>query len=306
MARQNMKLVLRAFHGECDAVLAKVVWNNITKMEERLRKSFEAINQLSTVLQVSVTQEYLQLKIDELRLAYEYEEKRHEEQEQQRRIREQMREEERAQQALEKARIEAEREELRFQRALEKARIEASRVTGEQLRQMEERIHGLELKLAEAHQQKERAISMAQLTKSGYVYVISNVGSFGENVYKVGMTRRLEPMERVYELGDASVPFPFDVHAMIYSDNAPALETMLHGYLSHKRLNMVNPRKEFFHVNLEDLEAFVKGKGLKIEFTKLAEAKEYRKTVAFRQEQEAKSLPEPDQFPSDLFATTTG
>lgn len=127
-----------------------------------------------------------------------------------------------------------------------------------------------------------------------------------KNVYKVGMTRRLEPMERVYELGDASVPFPFDVHAMIYSDNAPALETMLHGYLSHKRLNMVNPRKEFFHVNLEDLEAFVKGKGLKIEFTKLAEAEEYRKTVAFRQEQEAKSLPEPDQFPFDLFATTTG
>lgn len=190
-------------------------------MEERILKAFEAINQLGTVMQVSITPTYLDLKLDELRLTHEYEEKRYQEQEEQRRIREQMREEERARREIEKAREEAEREEARFQKALEKARAEAARATGEQLQKLNDQIHSLEARLEEAQQQKERAISRAQLTKSGYVYIISNVGSFGQDVYKVGMTRRLDPMDRVYELSDASVPSPFDVHAMIYSENAP-------------------------------------------------------------------------------------
>ena len=157
----------------------------------------------------------------------------------------------------------------------------------------------------EARKQKERAISRAQLTKSGYVYVISNVGSFGEQVYKVGMTRRLEPMDRIYELGDASVPFPFDVHAMIYSENAPELESALHGFLSERRVNMVNPRKEFFQVSLNEIENFARDKSLKIEFTKLAEAKEYRETLALQQRPISQSKQESEQFPSNLFANAT-
>ena len=302
MARQNMKLVLRAFNGECDAAVAKVAWNNVARMEERIRKSFDAINKLSTVLQVSITAQFLQLKLDELRLTHEYEEKRHEEQEEQRRIREQMREEEKVQREIEEVREEAERDEARFEKALEKARAEAARATGERVAELNERIKSLEDQVEEAHQEKERAISRAQLTRSGHVYVISNIGSFGENVYKVGMTRRLEPQDRIRELGDASVPFPFDVHAMIYSENAPDLEGALHQFLEERRINLVNPRKEFFRVALDDIQKFAKKRGVTVEFTMLSEAKEYRETVSTRAQGEVATASTLETFPPSLFA----
>lgn len=115
---------------------------------------------------------------------------------------------------------------------------------------------------------------MAQLTRSGHVYVISNLGSFGENVFKIGMTRRLEPMDRIRELGDASVPFDFDVHAMIYCEDAPSLECAFQARFEGRAINLVNPRKEFFAVSIEQIEAVVREKGLNIELTKLAEARD--------------------------------
>ena len=118
------------------------------------------------------------------------------------------------------------------------------------------------------------------MTKCGHIYVISNIGSFGENVYKIGMTRRLDPMERINELGDASVPFKFDVHAMIFSEDAPALENKLHETFRDKSVNMVNMKKEFFRVSLEEIEKVVKDNYAEIEFTKIAEAKDYRETLA--------------------------
>lgn len=303
MARQNMKLVLRAFNGECEAALAKVAWNNITKMEERVHKAFDAVNKLGTVLQVSITEAFLHLKLDELRLTHEYEEKRHEEQEEQRRIRELMREEEKAQREMEKAREEAEREEARFEKALEKARAEASRATGEQLQGLNERVQSLEAQLEEARKQKARAVSRAQLTKSGHVYIISNIGSFGEHVYKVGMTRRWEPLDRIRELGDASVPFPFDVHAMLYSQNAPELEAALHRFLAERRINLINARKEFFQVTLDEIERFARSRGVTMEFTMLAEAKEYRETVSRREQRAVPSVQEVERFPPTLFGS---
>jgi hypothetical protein len=102
------------------------------------------------------------------------------------------------------------------------------------------------------------------------VYIISNLGSFGEHVYKVGMTRRLEPMERVRELGDASVPFPFDVHAMLYSENAPELESALHRFLDKRRVNLINPRKEFFRFTLEEITQFAQARGVQMECTDVA------------------------------------
>jgi len=224
MVRLNQKLLLRAFNGECDAAIANVTWNNATKMEERLQKSFDAINRLGSVVRVSLTTDYLKLKLDEVRLTNEYEEKKYAEREEQRRIREEKREEEKAQREIEEAREEAEREEARFQKALEQARDEATKATGTQLEKLVKQINSFEAKLDEARRKKERAISRAQLTKSGFVYVISNLGSFGSGICKIGMTRRAEPLERIWELGGASVPFPFDVHAMLYSDNAPELE----------------------------------------------------------------------------------
>ena len=125
---------------------------------------------------------------------------------------------------------------------------------------------------------------MAQQTKRGNVYVISNVGSFGENVYKVGMTRRLDPMDRVKELGDASVPFPFDVHAVIESDDAPALETKLHRALALMQVNKVNPRKEFFRVQLADIRTLVERAGLKANWTIEAAATEYRETMKIEED----------------------
>lgn len=284
MAKQSMKLLLRAFNGESDAAVANVSWNNITKMEARIRKCFAALNDLGTVMKVSITQEYLQLKLDELRLTHEYEEKRYQEREEQRKVREQIREEERAQREIERAQVDAEREEERYQKALEHARAEAALATGATLEKLSRQMEALQSKVEQAHQKKERAVARAQLTTSGFVYVISNIGSFGERIVKVGMTRRMEPMDRIAELGDASVPFPFDLHAMLYSDNAPDLESSLHDFLKDRRVNLVNPRKEFYQgVDLAEVEQFVRARGLSTQFISLAEAREYRETLALRQ-----------------------
>jgi hypothetical protein len=288
MIKQYTKLMLRAFNGECEAALANVSWNNIDRMLERIRKSFEAVNQLGGVMNMSVTSDFLNLKLDELRLTYEYEEKRHREREEQRRISEQIREEEKAQQEIEKARLQAEREEQDYEKALSKARAEALKATGAQLEKLTEQINSFEAKLDQARQNKQRAIARAQLTKSGFVYVISNIGAFGERVFKIGMTRRMEPMDRIDELSSASVPFPFDLHVMLYSDNAPELETALHKLVQDRQVNLVNPRKEFYRdVELEEIEAFVKDRGLSAQFIKFAEAKEYRETLALREQRSA-------------------
>ena len=155
--------------------------------------------------------------------------------------------------------------------------------------------HGRERHVTETSEQanKERALSRAQLTRSGHVYVISNVGSFGEGTLKIGMTRRLDPMDRVKELGDASVPFGFDVHAMIYSEDAPALESTLHKTFSDRRVNLVNMRKEFFLVDLDDVEAAVGESGAEIVFTKAAEAEQYRRTLSILEENKAPHCPRP-------------
>ena len=246
MTKHYSKLMLRAFNGECDAAVAKVSWNNIGNMEARIEKAHDAINKLGASHQITLTKDYYNLKVEELRLEFELEEKLHQEKEEQRRIREQMREEEKALREMEKVKKEAEEEEERYEKALKKAQEEVTNSTGKELDVLNEKIRVLEENLRKAHELKERAISQAQLTKSGHIYIISNIGSFGENVYKIGMTRRLEPLDRINELGDASVPFDFDVHAMIYSENAPELENTLHKRLEHRRMNLVNLRDEVF------------------------------------------------------------
>jgi|LauGreDrversion4_2_1035121.scaffolds.fasta_scaffold22917_2 hypothetical protein len=280
MTTRYKKLMLYAFNGECDALITKVRWNNLNKTKERIEKAFIDINKLGEVLATSITAHYKNLKLEELYLTHEYEEKKYEEKEEQRRIREQMREEEKAQKELERAQKEAEEEELRFQKALDKARKELGSAGQDEVDDLNNQIVLLEKKLQEAQEKKERALSMAQLTKVGHIYVITNIGAFGEEVVKIGMTRRLDPLDRVRELGDASVPFQFDIHAIIYSDNAPQLESALHKKFHDRRVNRINNRKEFFKVSLEDIEIFVKEHiDAEIEFTKIAEAREYRETI---------------------------
>lgn len=287
MTNDFLKLVLRAFNGECDTAIMKVKYNNIETMENRIRKVYRDLNKLSKTTQCEITRDFFRLKLEELWLTHEYQEKRYQEKEEQRLIREQMREEEKALRELEKAKQEAEKEERRYQDALQKARIEVTSATGTAQEKLLQQIKELQNRLTEAEANKERAFSQAQLTKSGHVYIISNIGSFGEDVYKIGMTRRLEPTDRVKELGDASVPFAFDIHAMISCTNAPELEKQLHNRFSHKRLNKVNERKEFFRVSLDEIVSAVQEIDEEFEvcksevrFTKVAEAAEYRKTLA--------------------------
>jgi hypothetical protein len=280
MTNRNKKLMLYAFNGECDGLISKVKWNTANKIKERIEKAFNDINKLGEVQTTFITEHYKDLKLEELALTYEYEQKKYDEKEEQRQIREQMREEEKAQKELERAQKDAEDEEARFKKALDKARKELGSASQNELDELNNQIISLERKLLEAQERKERAISMAQMTKVGHIYVISNIGSFGEDVVKIGMTRRLDPLDRVRELGDASVPFRFDIHAIIYSENAPQLENELHKKFNDRRLNRINNRKEFFKASLEEIEVFVKEHaGAEIEFTKVAEAREYRETL---------------------------
>ncbi|MCG8508098.1 MAG: GIY-YIG nuclease family protein [Rhodospirillales bacterium] len=188
-------------------------------------------------------------------------------------IKAQIREEERAEKERQRAIREAEKERKLKQKALE----EALRLLGDT---HSEEIEKLKAELAEAEAKANRALSMAQQTKTGHIYVISNIGSFGKDVYKVGMTRRLDPMDRVKELGDASVPFSFDVHAMISAEDAPKLEAELHQDLETYRMNRVNYRKEFFRVDLETIINRVRQRHGEIEYQADPEALEYFETLA--------------------------
>jgi hypothetical protein len=300
------KLMLRAFNGECDVLIAKVKWNNVNQMKERMQKLFDSINKLGEGFKVYVTKKYFSLKLKELILEHEYQTKRQQEKEEMRAIQDELREEEKAKREFEQAQREAEKEESNYQKALDKARKEFEISTGDKHDKLQAQIEKLELELKEAQEKKERALSMAQQTKRGHVYIISNIGSFGENVYKIGMTRRLEPTDRVKELGDASVPFQFDIHAMIYSDEAPTLENELHKAFTNKKVNMLNYRKEFFNVTLDEIEQKIKETGIDAEFSRLPEAMEYRETLAILEKLNSQVAPKTveqiiaEEFPSCL------
>lgn len=280
MTKQYSKLMLRAFNGDCDACISKVKWNNAKTMEERMKKSFDNINKLGTTHNIYITNNYFDLRLQELWLSYELQEKLYQEKEEQRRIKEQIREEEKVQREIEQAKKEAEDEEKRYANALEKAKKELEKASDKEVQALNEKLKELEEKLKAAQELKERALSRAQITKSGNVYIISNIGSFGKNVFKIGMTRRLEPFDRVKELGDASVPFSYDVHAMIYSDDAPSLEYKLHQHFGNNRVNLINNRKEFFNVTIEEIKKFALDNNINVIFTELAEAREYYESKA--------------------------
>ena len=279
------KLMLRAFNGESDVLITKVKWNNITQIKERMSKVYSAINKLGEGFEVYINTKYRDLKISELVLEYEYQAKKQAEKEKMKAIQDELREEEKAKRDFEKAQKEAEKESLSYHKALEKVRKEYQQANGIDAEQLKAQIAKLEQDLEESQAKKERALSMAQQTKRGYVYIISNIGAFGEDVFKIGMTRRLEPLDRVRELGDASVPFQFDVHALIYSDEARTLEYELHKAFSEKKVNMLNYRREFFRVSLDEIETKIKELGFEAEFTLLPEAMEFRETLAMLQRQ---------------------
>lgn len=304
MIKKILKLMLRAFNGECDSYIARVTYKNISAMEKRIETSHEQINRLGESWYCSIGKKYLENRIEELRLSFTYEEAKQKEKEEQAQIREQMREEERALREIEKAREQAEKDEAKFADMIEKAKAEAQRATDQDKDRLNEKINKLEALLAEAEANRQRAISRAQMTRSGHVYVISNVGSFGEHVYKIGMTRRIEPLDRVRELGDASVPFPFDVHALIFTEDAPSLENTLHKRFNLRRVNFENMKKEFFRVTIEEIRDELykihheEGVQAVLRLTLVAEAKQYRLSEAKRKEFEHSYLvDEPARLP---------
>lgn len=276
-----INFVLDAFNGKVDSILSKVKKDNFGTLEQKIKDSFQVVNYNGQAFRnAEITREFLDARIDELKWAIIAQELKWQEQEEQRRIKEQIREEERARREFEKAMKEAQKEEETLKKLIEKAQSQVSQANEEQKAKLEEKLKELEAKLIEAVEKNKRALSMAQQTKSGNVYIISNIGSFGENVFKIGMTRRLEPLDRVRELGDASVPFEFDVHAMIYSEDAPKLENELHKKFLLMQMNKVNPRKEFFKVGIMDIKSEIDSLGIVAKWTMTADARHYRESLA--------------------------
>lgn len=278
MTRRNVRLTLRAFNGECDAAIANTRWNNVNAMEKRILNARAQIDKHNASNSTFITDEFVKLKLQELYLTHEQREKIKAEKEERAEAARLAREEQKLMRDMERA----EEEEDHYRRMLEKAKAEAASVAGPKLDAFAEQIRMLERDLAEAHAKVERAQAMAEKTRSGYVYIISNIGSFGGDVVKIGLTRRLDPIDRVRELGDASVPFIFDTHAIIYSDDAPALERSLHAEFEPTRVNTQNFRKEFFRASLDDVEAAVKRLAPNAPFFKDIEAQEYHETLARR------------------------
>lgn len=275
MIADMKKLFLRAFNSDCEDVISKVKYNNFDMSLKKIRQSANSIEKLGKSMSLQITQKYIDWKEEELTLAFEYQQKKQEEKEAQKAARAEMREAARLQKEIEAQRKKIEKEQTHYRTAYEKL-----------LKQLEEDPDNSDLlaKKSELENQLndiDRAIKDIDYReanqRAGYVYIISNIGAFGENVYKIGMTRRLDPQDRVDELGDASVPFNFDVHAMIFSDDAPALETALHKAFEDRKLNMVNTRREFFNVTLDEIKEVVKENFDKtVEFVDVPDAEQFR------------------------------
>lgn len=283
MIADMQKLLVRAFNCECDDVIDHVKFNNVETGEKRIESSFNAISKLGAVCGVAITATYKNMKIRELYLAYEYQLEKQKEKEALRQLRAEERERAKLEKEIAEARKKIEKEQKHYSNALQKINQQIANATPDDLPALEAKKAELEGQISGLHD------SMAQIDyreanqKAGYVYIISNVGAFGEDIYKIGMTRRLEPMDRIDELGDASVPFDFDVHALIFSDNAPALEAALHRAFEDRKLNMVNTRREFFRVSLDEIKAVVKDNFDKtVDFIDIPLAEQYRQSEQLR------------------------
>jgi hypothetical protein len=278
------RFIVDAFNGRVDAILTRVKHDNYGTLAQEIRDAFSLVNLNGLAFRdARILPMYLDARLEELKWAAVVQELRLKEREEQQRIREQMREEEKARREYERAMREAVMEEDMLRKAMAKAQEQAQQATAEQKAKYEQQLSDLAAKLKEAEEKNQRAISMAQQTRRGHVYIISNIGSFGENVYKIGLTRRLEPQDRIDELGDSSVPFQFDVHAMLFSEDAPALESRLHKHFVTMQVNKINHRKEFFRVDLKHVREEIEKLGLPAKWTMTAAATEYRETLGLEE-----------------------
>ena len=266
MTADLSRLMLRAYNAEADNCVRALRAGNVITAKKRLDRAVQAIAKLGAMMEMRVNPRYHELRFEELELTADYLMKKQEEKEAARAERERLREERRAEQELA-----AERERLDKERSHYLATLEALRANADEeaIAEMERRLQDVDTAIS---QNDYRVANI----RAGYVYVISNPGSFGERMVKIGMTRRLEPMDRVRELGDASVPFPFDVHALFFADDAVAVEQELHDAFAEARVNRVNTRREFFFATpIEVREVLAEKLGALLEFTEQPEATQY-------------------------------
>ena len=276
-----VRFVVDAFNGKVDSILSRTKHDNVGMLTQEIRDAFTLVNYNGAAFRnARVVDTYLDARLTELRWAAVAQELKLRDREEQRRIKEQIREEEKAQREFERSLRETAKEEEMLRKAMDKIQDQVAKASEAQRQKYEGQLAELADRLRKVEEERQRAKSMAEQTKTGHVYVISNIGSFGEDVFKIGLTRRLEPLDRVRELGDASVPFAFDVHAMIPSSDAPALERALHKHFLAAQMNKVNPRKEFFRVPLAVIRDEIEGLHVTAKWTIAAEAKEYRETLA--------------------------
>lgn len=276
-----IRFVVDAFNGRAEGILSRAKHDNYGVLQQEIRDAFALVNLNGVAFRnARILQPYLESRLAELRWAVAAYELKQREREQQRALQEQMREDEKVRREIERAQREGEKEEELMRQAVEKAQQQVAAASAEERQKFEQQLAEVQRQLAEAHERNQRKLSMAQQTRAGNVYIVSNIGSFGDDIVKIGLTRRLVPQDRIRELGDASVPFEFDVHAMIQSEDAPALERELHGQFEEYRVNKVNYRKEFFRVPLKSIRDFVAARQLEATFTMAAEAHEYRESMA--------------------------
>ncbi len=272
MVRDFSKLMLRAYNAEADYAVRSMRPHRLTSLVDRLYKSRETVARLGATMHIRISDAYHSARVRELELTADFLQKKEEEKEAQREARARDREEAAAQKELDREREKLQKEMGHYQSALERLRERGDHAA---VREMEAKLADIESALNDVE-------ARAANVRTGYVYVISNVGAFGDRIVKIGMTRRLEPLERVYELSGAAVPFRFDVHALIFSKDAVGLETRLHQEFASRRVNRVNSRKEFFYVTpgevRDTLERYV-GEHV-VEFSEVPQALEWRASTA--------------------------
>lgn len=284
MVKDMQKLLLRAFNAECDDAVEHVRFNNIEACQKKITASAEAISKLGRIMNIMITQQYAYAKFDELHLMFEYQQKKQAEKDAAKEARARQREEARVAKELEEERRKLEKEQTHYTNALQRINDQIANADSESIRaDLEAKKAELEAQLGKIDNEMRDVDYRAANQKAGYVYVISNIGAFGANVYKIGMTRRLDPMDRIDELGDASVPFDFDVHAMIFTDDAPALEAALHNAFADKKVNFVNQRREFFYVTLDEIKQVIRDNYDKtVEFVDIPPAEQFRESQIMR------------------------
>lgn len=285
MINNTIKIGLKSFNSDCDLYISKCKYSNVDRMIENIKKSFDKINELNKVNATDISKKYLELKLDELKIAYEFEVKKQEEKEILREEREKAREEAKLRKEIEVKTTKIKKELEHYSNALSVLTEKLNNELNEDVRkELELQIEEINKNIENLNNENKELDYRLENTGAGYVYIISNIGSFGKNVFKIGVTRRLDPQERIDELSSASVPFKFEINALIFNQEAYKLESYLHHKFDKYRINMANNRKEFFYISLDMIENELQNYGgLTFEFKKEFESKEYFETLKLKE-----------------------